>query len=135
MPVLPDSLAALTPTQAQEIAVWTENAADALELLSLSPGATQRLSSVRASSDPLSIPLDGNPTPSPSRRHNRVDIKSSPNPSRYAIVDDKDDEEVAPRLAKRQPLRRDSLNRREALLKGKEGSRRRQKWENGRFMF
>lgn len=31
----------------------------------------------------------------------------------------------------REPLRRDSLKRREALLKGKEGSRRRQRWENG----
>lgn len=33
----------------------------------------------------------------------------------------------------REPMRRDSLKRREALLKGKEGSRRRQKWENGAF--
>jgi hypothetical protein len=30
-----------------------------------------------------------------------------------------------------EPVRRDSLKRREALLKGKEGSRRRQRWENG----
>lgn len=29
------------------------------------------------------------------------------------------------------PLRRDSMNRREALLKGKEGSRQRRRWENG----
>ncbi len=29
-------------------------------------------------------------------------------------------------------MRRDSQKRREALLKGKEGSRRRQRWENGR---
>jgi hypothetical protein len=32
---------------------------------------------------------------------------------------------------RRDPIRRDSLKRREALLKGKEGSRRRQRWENG----
>ena len=32
---------------------------------------------------------------------------------------------------RREPIRRDSLKRREALLKGKEGSRRRQRWENG----
>jgi hypothetical protein len=31
----------------------------------------------------------------------------------------------------REPRRRDSLTRREAVLKGKEGTRRRQKWENG----
>ncbi|KAG9228100.1 R3H-associated N-terminal domain-containing protein [Amylocarpus encephaloides] len=36
--------------------------------------------------------------------------------------------------ARKEPLRRDSLKRREALLKGKEGSRRRQRWENDRFM-
>ena len=33
----------------------------------------------------------------------------------------------------KEPLRRDSMKRREALLKGKEGSRRRQRWENGGF--
>lgn len=33
----------------------------------------------------------------------------------------------------REPLRRDSLKRREALLKGKEGSRRRTRWENGSY--
>lgn len=32
----------------------------------------------------------------------------------------------------KEPVRRDSLKRREALLKGKEGSRRRQRWENGK---
>jgi len=32
----------------------------------------------------------------------------------------------------KEPLKRDSMNRRDALLKGKEGSRRRQRWENGR---
>ena len=32
-----------------------------------------------------------------------------------------------------EPIRRDSLKRREALLKGKEGSRRRQRWENGSY--
>jgi hypothetical protein len=35
---------------------------------------------------------------------------------------------------RREPLRRDSLKRRDALLKGKEGSRRRQRWENGEFL-
>lgn len=54
------------------------------------------------------------------------------------------DEHVAPACAapatttqmhtvykRQEPIRRDSLKRREALLKGKEGSRRRQRWENG----
>lgn len=37
---------------------------------------------------------------------------------------------VPPRV----PMRRDSLKRREALLRGNEGSRRRQRWENGLFL-
>lgn len=35
---------------------------------------------------------------------------------------------------RREPIRRDSLKRRESLLKGKEGSRRRQRWENDRLL-
>ncbi|EMC93243.1 hypothetical protein BAUCODRAFT_36916 [Baudoinia panamericana UAMH 10762] len=35
---------------------------------------------------------------------------------------------------RRTPIRRDSQKRREALLKGKEGSRRRQRWENDRLL-
>lgn len=42
-----------------------------------------------------------------------------------------DDTSKAAYKARREPLRRDSMKRREALLKGKEGSRRRQRWENG----
>lgn len=47
---------------------------------------------------------------------------------------DKHDEakEARPR---KEPLRRDSLKGREALLRGKEGSRRRQRWENGNYAF
>jgi hypothetical protein len=43
------------------------------------------------------------------------------------------DEEVkaSPDTTPKRLRRRDSLDRREALLKGKEGSRRRQRWENG----
>lgn len=32
---------------------------------------------------------------------------------------------------RKEPMRRDSLKRRESLLKGKEGSRQRRRWENG----
>ena len=35
---------------------------------------------------------------------------------------------------RREPIRRDSLKRREALIKGKEGSRRRQRYENDRLL-
>lgn len=36
--------------------------------------------------------------------------------------------------ARKEPGRRASMKHREALLKGKEGSRRRQRWENGMFV-
>lgn len=54
----------------------------------------------------LTIPLDVNPEPQPSTAKAR-------------------------RAAAASTERRDSLKRREALLRGKEGSRRRQRWENG----
>jgi len=37
-------------------------------------------------------------------------------------------------VKRREPARRDSMKRRDALLKGKEGSRRRQRWENDRLL-
>ncbi|TVY13712.1 hypothetical protein LARI1_G008233 [Lachnellula arida] len=46
---------------------------------------------------------------------------------------DKHDEAKEARTRK-EPLRRDSLKGREALLRGKEGSRRRQRWENDRLL-
>jgi hypothetical protein len=51
-----------------------------------------------------------------------------------------DDDAIATRVGagkegslhkRKAPLRRDSMNRREALLKGREGSRQRRRWENG----
>jgi len=41
-------------------------------------------------------------------------------------------DEVKEARPRKEPLRRDSLKGREALLRGKEGSRRRQRWENGK---
>lgn len=72
----------------------------------------------------------------------------SPRPARNVTIDiPLDDEEAirdeAPQrraeavhtvYKRREPIRRDSLNRRESLLKGKEGSRRRQRWENDRLL-
>lgn len=42
-----------------------------------------------------------------------------------------DNGDVTGRTLRHKNLLRDSQKRREALLKGKEGSRRRQRWENG----
>ena len=44
---------------------------------------------------------------------------------------DSNDKKAAYKARVKEPVRRDSQKRREALLKGKEGSRRRQRWENG----
>jgi len=44
---------------------------------------------------------------------------------------DSEDKKAAYKARVKGPVRRDSQKRREALLKGKEGSRRRQRWENG----
>lgn len=49
----------------------------------------------------------------------------------------KDKEDISPKATlktRRESLQRDSLRRRDALLKGKEGSRRRQRWENGKLI-
>ena len=66
-------------------------------------------------SHPLAVPLDGEP---PSAAKPSVRIRD-PRPA---------DAITPPR---RPPSRRDSLKRREALLKGNEGSRQRRRWENG----
>jgi R3H-associated N-terminal domain len=46
-------------------------------------------------------------------------------------LDISDAAKVASYKPRKEPVKRDSQKRREALLKGKEGSRRRQRWENG----
>ncbi|KAF3480788.1 uncharacterized protein GIQ15_06135 [Arthroderma uncinatum] len=60
----------------------------------------------------------------------------SPTPVRLRRSVRVDDAAVEPSSTyrRREPLRRDSLKRRESLLKGKEGSRRRQRWENDRLL-
>lgn len=117
----------LSPQQTMAISAWTEQAAASLEDLSLSESASAERpaqtsaparSSLRGATTGLSIPLDDEPTPSP-----RVKVigPTSTSETRPPAVS----------FRRREPLRRDSLKRREALLKGKDGSRRRQRWENG----
>ena len=85
------------------IEAWTEQATQALNDVSLSPNA------VRGASISLAIDLDEKVAQNEGGEH----------PSIYR--------------PRREPMRRDSLKRREALLKGKEGSRRRTRWENGSY--
>lgn len=96
------------------IEAWTvEQAADVLSAASISTPRPARNRNVT-----LDIPLDDSPSDllkpasPPTRR---------PEPSHTVYK-------------RREPIRRDSQNRRNALLKGKEGSRRRQRWENDRLL-
>ncbi|MCJ1455783.1 hypothetical protein MMC28_006139 [Mycoblastus sanguinarius] len=90
------------------IEAWTEQATQSLNAVSLvSP------SGVRGTSVSLAIDLDPHSGLKPDARANDTPSVSRP---------------------RREPLRRDSLKRREALLKGKEGSRRRTRWENDRLL-
>lgn len=89
-----------------EIDAWT---IAALQSMSISPIA-------RGVGSPLSIPID---------QHAK---KAAPGRA-VAFSGATANDEGLPR---RPPSRRDSQVRREALLKGKEGSRQRRRWENGR---
>lgn len=96
------------------IEAWTEQAAESLRIVSISSPSRLRGTSVN-----LAIPLDEHPAPARPR---------------FAVDPINLKEAQTTYLPRQEPLRRDSLKRREALLKGKEGSRRRQRWENGRFL-
>ena len=95
-----------------DIEAWTISA---LQSLSVSPIA-------RGTGSPLSIPLDALAGPSKrSASRQQVTIATSSEEVQVTVVS-------PPR---RPPSARDSQKRREALLKGKEGSRQRRRWENG----
>ena len=98
------------PSQPFKIDFWTEEATRSLRTISLaSPG------SVRRTVESITIPLEEDLN---TRRVHVTDLTHC-------------EDEASVHRPHREPLRRDSLKRREALLKGKEGSRRRQRWENG----
>lgn len=100
-------------TQPINIEAWTAQAAESLNAVSLSSAG-----GVRGTSVSLAIPLD---------EQAAAKRTAATNEERRTLDASKSD------LPRREPLRRDSLKRREALLKGKEGSRRRQRWENGSY--
>ncbi|KAK2613718.1 hypothetical protein N8I77_000610 [Diaporthe amygdali] len=97
-----------------DIEAWTISA---LESLSVSPSATG------TTGRPLSIPLDEHTVTSANAQSTaRVTIAVDGTPAADAIT--------PPR---RPPSRRDSLRRRELLLKGKEGSRQRRRYDMKRL--
>lgn len=95
-----------------DVEAWTEQATESINAISLSSSAP-----VRGTSVSLAIPLDERATKRTTRADDEQYLQDASAISR----------------PRREPLRRDSLKRREALLKGKEGSRRRQRWENGSY--
>lgn len=107
--------AAAAPPQPIDIDAWTEQATVALEAVAISaPGDALQPAAVT-----LAIPLDDHDAP-PAAAH-PVGASAAAKEGGY--------------YRRKEPLRRDSMKRREALLKGKEGSRRRQRWENGTLGF
>lgn len=121
------SQGSLSPQQTMAISAWTEQATVSLSDMTLGDSTSRREApaspspaGLRGATVSLSIPLDDE---TPARAPPRVKVATSVS------------EETRPptvSFRRREPLRRDSLKRREALLKGKGGSRRRQRWENGR---
>lgn len=118
MAILPKATAQVNgPNQstAQPISfeVWTQQAAESLNAISLSSSG-----GVRGTPVSLAIPFDEQTAArrmaATEEERRMTDASSSDHP-------------------RREPLRRDSLKQREALLKGKEGSRRRRRWENGSY--
>ncbi|KAF2763840.1 hypothetical protein EJ03DRAFT_392397 [Teratosphaeria nubilosa] len=105
----------ISPTERVE--AWTvSQAADALAATSIS-SALPVERSVRGQTVTIDIPLDDSV---------HKEAHSAPPGPRS--------EAVHTNYKRREPIRRDSQKRREALLKGKEGSRRRQRWENDRLL-
>ncbi|RGP76261.1 r3h-associated protein [Fusarium sporotrichioides] len=92
-----------------DIDAWTISA---LQSLSVSPVA-------RGTGIPLAIPIDEAVKVQPKSPEHNVDF----------------DEREAPTSVPKRPLsRRDSQRKRDLVLKGKEGSRQRRRWENDRLM-
>lgn len=108
-----NNLSSLPPNAAGvDIAAWTISA---LESLSVSPVA-------RGTGAPFSIPLDGTEANAKKEKD-----KEKPSVSIY----DPRTRSSAITPPPRPLSRRDSLKRRDALLRGNEGSRQRRRWENG----
>ncbi|OJJ46388.1 hypothetical protein ASPZODRAFT_132482 [Penicilliopsis zonata CBS 506.65] len=133
------SRGSLTPQQTRAISAWTEQATASLEDLTLSevvtvgdgtaaPTSTRRVMR-GASSVTLTIPLDDHLPPAELSPTPRMRLAN-----RTPAAAENEAPKVSVSFRRREPLRRDSLKRREALLKGKDGSRRRQRWENDRLL-
>ncbi|KXL49738.1 hypothetical protein M433DRAFT_143746 [Acidomyces richmondensis BFW] len=114
-PTLEGLKSAALPTT-DRVEAWTvSQVADVLAASSISSPRFAEELQAHPSTVPLDIPLD-----------ERLHEAASPRPARPETFNTV--------YKRREPVRRDSQKRREALMKGKEGSRRRQRWENDRLL-
>ncbi len=104
--------------QSTNVAAWTEQAIDALQSVNLSAEAAQR--APRRTSVTITVPLDERHESGPRGADGSHNYGSRQAHTTYG---------------RSEPVPRDSLKRREALLKGKEGSRQRRRWENGSLVY
>lgn len=112
--------APMNSEQAANVEAWTEQATEALKAVSLSD--TNVPNGIRGTSVNLSIPLDGS----------QQELTANVMTERLTATTIPPWNSTSGRRH-REPIHRDSLKRREALLKGKEGSRQRRRWENGKI--
>ncbi|KAK5657800.1 hypothetical protein OQA88_2873 [Cercophora sp. LCS_1] len=103
-----------TSTATLDVEAW---ASEALASLTVSPAAC-------GTGSTLSIPLDAVANSSPQLRLRNVQF--DPSGGGAGIT--------PPRRAPATPARRDSVKRREELLRGKEGTRQRRRWENDHLL-
>lgn len=109
-----------------DIEAWAvEQAAERLSATRITPIISSAVP-VRSPRVAIDIPLD-----EPSNRTTAAAPQDPSTSTAYPVFK----KEAVHTVHKRhEPIRRDSLKRRDALLKGKEGSRRRQRWENDRLL-
>ena len=126
-----DDFPAVAEIQPISINAWTEEVSQTvLNSLAVSTGNPTAVRGTRVS---IAIPLDvAAGTSSHGARHaSGTPVTGTPS-RQIRHASSAEDEDAPPSATPRRKLvRRDSLERREALLKGKEGTRRRQRWENG----
>ena len=96
-----------------DIDAWTISA---LQSLSVSPVA-------RGTGTPLAIPIDDHDSPARTKTARLATTTATTTTAPGGLE-----------TPRRPPSRRDSQRKREAVLKGKEGSRQRRRWENDRLM-
>jgi hypothetical protein len=117
-PVLHQHSLSNASTVTVDIESWT---VAALESLRIAPIA-------RGTGNALSIPLDD------AHQHAKSgEVRDAAGMKLRNVAFDGNDDAYGAAITppRRPPSRRDSMHRRDALLKGKEGSRQRRRWENG----